>query len=196
MGLLARALVLLVCTVPVSAEVRHCPAGLAEVTATSEASAASVCRAADELAGRLAACGLVPKSSVTVHVVPRLPDECPETALAYFDARTRTVTVPTYEECVRLAGPSGRWGVPMTPALYRSLVVHELTHAVVAQNAGPVMIGRAAHEYLAYAFQFDLMEPGVRSRILALYPHAGPVQLAELSETYFGLSPERFAVKA
>lgn len=188
------AIVVLFCAVPASAEVLHCPGRLADVTAANPGDAAVVCRAAEEGAAQLAACDLTPKRAVRVRVLDELPEECPEHALAYFDARQRIVTVPTYTECARLAGPSGRWGVPMTPALYRSLIVHELTHAVASQNAGPD-IGRAVHEYVAYAIQFESMDPNLRRRILAQYPHPDPIRLNELSETYFDLSPARFAVK-
>jgi hypothetical protein len=86
--------------------------------------------------------------------------------------------------------------MPITLPLYRSLIVHELAHAVIAQVGDEAVLGRVEHEYLAYATQFAVMESSLRSLILAGHPVTQPVRQAELSEVYFGLSPARFAVKA
>ena len=159
-------------------------------------SAAVVCRAAEQVSSVLDACGLGMAARIPVYVVQDLPAECPAHALGYFDARDATVTIPDYAACVALAGPEGRFGMPVTPALYESLIAHELVHAIVSQHQGESAMGRAGQEYLAYAIQLVTMPPSLRARILARYPQANPVLLGELSETYLDLAPGRFAVKS
>ena len=190
------AAMLVVCGGVAGAEVRQCPGGLVEVATATDQDISLVCLAAGETMAQLAKCGIAPGRMLRVRLVRDLPDECPEHALAYFDARTQVVTIPTYVTCLRLSGAEGRLGVPMTLALYRSLIVHELTHAIISQTCGRVALGRAAQEYLAYAIQFAAMEPGVRHLILAQHSFDLPIQRSELSETYFDLSPAHFAVKA
>lgn len=184
------------CQVMAGADPRPCPDGLAEVTGTAPEDVATACRAASQALAQLHQCSITPDHTVRLRIVQELPAECPDHALAYFDARADLVTIPTYVDCVRLAGPGGRLGEPMTPALYRSLLVHEITHAVVSQTGTPGASSRVTHEYLAYAMQFTLMEPELRRRILERYPVRGPVERSHLSELYLDLSPPRFAVKA
>lgn len=177
-------------------DAHRCATGPAVVSADAEGAPDVVCRAAREAATRLAACGLVARRPVSVRVVRDLGDECPPHALGYYDARTQEVIVPTYNVCVRLAGPDGRFGVALSPEMYRSLIVHELTHAITHQLVHPRKLERTAYEYVAYAIQFTAMDPEVSAQILRQQGIDGPVGVRDLSDTYFSLSPARFAVKA
>lgn len=179
-----------------SANVHSCTDVRVDVAQDQRGSSATVCRAARQASLVLHECGLRVLDRIPVHVVPALSAECPAHALGYFDARAATVTIPTYAACVALAGPEGRFGMPITPALYESLIAHELTHAIISQHQGRAAMGRAVQEYLAYAIQLLGMPPGLRGRILVRYPQAGPVDFDELSELYLDLAPERFAVKS
>jgi hypothetical protein len=81
----------------VGQDVRQCPAG----ATTGDRSETLVCKAVTEAVTQLAKCDIVPKEPLRVRVVRELPPECPEHALAYFDASTQVVTIPTYVDCVR-----------------------------------------------------------------------------------------------
>lgn len=179
-----------------SADVECCTDVRVDAVADQRGSVSAVCRAAEQVSSVLSVCGFGVLDRIPVQVVEVLPAECPSHALGYFDARDATVTIPTYAACVALAGPEGRFGTPVTPALYESLIAHELVHAIVWQHQGQPAMGRAGQEYLAYAIQLVTMSPALRARILARYPQADPVRLDELSETYLDFAPGRFAVKS
>lgn len=179
-----------------SADVECCTDVRVDAVADQRASVSAVCRAAEQVSSVLSVCGFGVLDRIPVQVVEVLPAECPAHALGYFDARDATVTIPTYAACVALAGPEGRFGVPVTTALYESLIAHELVHATVSQHQGRTAINRAGQEYLAYAIQLATMSPALRTRILARYPQADPVRFDELSELYLDLAPGRFAVKS
>lgn len=169
----------------------ECPSGVAIVD--GQESIDLVCEAANEAVRLLATCGIVQRSPFRARIVVDLPEECPPSALGFFDASTDQVIVASYEECLEMTDSEDRFGIPMSRPLYRSLLVHEFAHALVNQNAD---IERTAHEYIAYVTQFASMESDLRNRIMTKYPHHNPIEDRELNSSYFYLSPPDFAVKA
>jgi hypothetical protein len=83
----------------------------------------------------------------------------------------------------------------MTPALYESVVVHEVSHAIIEQNLTTRPTSRVIHEYIAYAAQLSSMVPDLRQDILRRYRQPGYADVDEMSWVYYQLDPSGFGVK-
>lgn len=90
------------------------------------------------------------------------------------------------------------WGRVWDHTMMASFLRHELAHMMVwrvGKNAGH--LPREWHEFIAYAIQFDLMEPKLLDRILASQANVQPFGgLLEVNEFTYGIGPEYFAVAA
>jgi len=166
------------------------------VTSARAEQAAPVCEAAQDALKALAECGIKPRKPLQVRIVDRFPDHRYDNFLSFFDALGDKAVVADFDTTKARTSDAGWFDLPMSRALYRSLLVHELVHAVAHQAAGNVEIGRAGHEYLAYAIQLDTMEPSLRERILGRFPRRKTVTVRQLNESYLDFSSQRFAVKA
>lgn len=155
-----------------------------------------VCEGARRAVKLLATCGLQVRRPLHLSIVDKLPVLPRADELGYFNRRTSQAVVLEFERCRQIVAAAGRFGVPMTPNLYQSLVSHELAHAVVAQQENAVVLRRVAHEYVAYVIQMQSMDAATRDSIMSRYPHDTPIAIEELSELYLDLSPPDFAVKA
>lgn len=154
-----------------------------------------VCGASAKALGFFRSHGVDSTSMITVRVVdrdidPRLPH------IGAYSAANKSI------ELLRLHSPTQRqsnfslFGLPMDEALYQSVVVHELAHAIADQNFAyenpPVVI----QEYIAYVTQLATMEPATRQRILAARDLPAYSHLDEMSYLYYAMDPCGFAVKA
>lgn len=159
-----------------------CPSGLASVTAEGEEHRTTVCDAARQASQLLAECGVLQRKPLRVSVVTELPEECPKHALSFYNTRTDTIIVPTLEKCVDLTKDADRFGIPMSRRLYSSILVHESTHAIVAQNVPLKNLNFTGQEYVAYVFQLLSMNPALRAQILRQFPHSPKITIRQLNE--------------
>ena len=89
-------------------------------------------------------------------------------------------------------------GLPWSAAIGRSILQHEIAHAVVAKLLGERYdkLPRAWHEALAYAVQIDLMPPELRANVLANYPAAQAFDMTtKINDFTYGFDPDAFAVR-
>lgn len=88
------------------------------------------------------------------------------------------------------------WRQPWTRPLARSILLHEFTHAFV-DAVLPGQLPQAWNEFVAYAVQFELMDPALRGAILADYPGATAYEDASLvCELGYVLDFDLFGVRA
>ena len=80
--------------------------------------------------------------------------------------------------------------------LYDSLIVHEMTHALLAKTYLGLQLGIAGHEYIAYALQLELMPAKTRQILLDAYPPRFELEFGAFDETYLARAPVRFATNA
>jgi hypothetical protein len=113
-----------------------------------------------------------------------------------FDPFVGKITVVSWKAC-KEAGMAWRpFGQPMDRALYRSFITHEVAHAVADWNfkiADPAFV---AHEYLAYVIQLISMPDDLRASILQAIDIPAFQHTDEITETYYSLNPDYFAVKS
>ena len=80
--------------------------------------------------------------------------------------------------------------------MYRSLVTHEVAHAVASCNFAIPEPPIQAQEYVAYVAMFSMMNPNLRERVLAENPGAGFDSQLEMNEIVYLFDPMRFGVEA
>ncbi len=91
-----------------------------------------------------------------------------------------------------------RWGIDWGPEIAFSILQHELTHLAVAGVLREGFRDLAApwHEFIAYAVQFDVMDPALRARILDGFPGVGLFSRPEsINPTIYGADPDLFALR-
>ena len=131
--------------------------------------------------------------SLTLH------DQCIDDGSAHvglYDADSDRIKLLSYAQARRQTAEDALFGVAMTPELYRSVITHEVSHAIVEQNLMQRPASRIVHEYIAYAAQLSTMRAGLRQRILSHYRQPGYADVSEMSWVYYQLDPSGFGVKA
>jgi hypothetical protein len=81
-------------------------------------------------------------------------------------------------------------------AAYHSIIVHEMTHAMVSSLKRGPKLPRAAHEYLASVVQIQSMEPEDRKRFLGETRREVVNDIRHFNEIFYYLRPDEFAALA
>ena len=88
------------------------------------------------------------------------------------------------------------FNVPIEPAMYRSVVTHEVAHAISDYNflvSDPTI---QAKEYVAYVAMFVTMNENLRKRILHANPGSGFDSELKINTTIYLCDPMHFGVEA
>lgn len=91
------------------------------------------------------------------------------------------------------------WGIAWGLPIAYSILQHELVHATVAGLLGSdyQKLGKAWHEMIAYAVQFDLMDRDLKHAVLANYSNAQPFGFPEsVNSMVHGADPDAFGISA
>ena len=80
--------------------------------------------------------------------------------------------------------------------MYRSLVSHEVAHAIASCNFTIPDPSIQAQEYVAYVAMFSMMNPNLRELVLAENPGEGFDSELEMNEIVYSLDPMHFGVEA
>lgn len=95
------------------------------------------------------------------------------------------------------------WGLMWNNELAHSFVLHEVSHLVAMKYLQSIgrpekKISSAWHEAIAYAVQFELMDPQLRAKIIARYPALAADLFADpsyFSPIIYRADPDEYAVK-
>jgi hypothetical protein len=178
---------------PAHAAPLDCPHVSVTVFSPVAQDAQDVCAAALPVFTLFREAGLDKAIPLAVSVVASLPESLGPAVLGCFTPDDRHTRILTFES----ARARGTWfDRPMDRTLYRSLVAHEIAHALAWCNTvdGPLSV--RGREYVAYAVMFQTMDPHHREAILAQTPGKGFGSEWEISDTYLYLAPSRFGVDA
>lgn len=88
------------------------------------------------------------------------------------------------------------FGLPIDEALYQTVVVHEIAHAIADQNFAIPNPSLVAQEYLAYVAQLSTMPLPLRAKILSRFDQVPYQAVDEMSPVYYAMAPSCFGVKA
>jgi len=128
-----------------------------------------------------------------IEIVPRLPTSLGETAVGcYLENEPRILVL----EFAEFAKNQTWFDVPIDVTMYRSLVTHEVAHAVADCNMSIPEPTIQAKEYLAYVAMFATMEPGLRERIMNANPCQAFDRESKINATIYLCDPMRFAVRS
>lgn len=180
---------------PAQAVRANCAQVAAVVVAPTRGEVDEACRAIGQAATFLAGKGIAVRTPVELHLVDALPVEvATATRAGVYLHESRRAYVLQRSRWPQDAAP---FGLPMTPELYRSAIVHEAVHAIVADHFRSPHPDVVVHEYFAYVGQLHSLEPALRERALE---QAGPVPAEDLVRRLnlfvLGMNPDRFAAVA
>jgi len=119
-------------------------------------------------------------------------------SMGWYDSTSESIFVLDYQSAVtesRKTPPA--FGIPMSVALWRSYLVHEITHAVVERHSMVESNTFAPTEYIAAVAQLSTLPEGTLDSILLNYRnvHAFDDE-SEITDLYYFMKPCEFAVKA
>ncbi|MGC2519764.1 MAG: DUF6639 family protein [Burkholderiales bacterium] len=170
----------------------RCPNRNVVVHSAARGDAETACEAAGEAIAFLASHGLDTTRAVEIHLVSKLPDIANKSAAGCYDHPHRRTYMLIFSACSK----QGRWfELPLDRALYKSLVAHEVAHAVAAANFSVPKPSILAQEYIAYVTQLATMPPRHLARVLERFPGNGFDSAAEMSLTFYTMNPSQFGVE-
>jgi len=175
------------------AETLHCRSGNVLVHAANARDAETVCEGAGDAVGFLAGIGLDVAAEIQVQVVEQLPPEAGSNAAGCYVRSERYVYVPAATVYDRQkAGRGGALG--LIP--YRSLIAHEMAHAIADNNFAVPRPTIQAHEYIASVTMFSTMPVAERASLLDMLPGDGFDAEEQISATLYLLAPHWFAAQS
>jgi hypothetical protein len=151
------------------------------------------CQGARDAIGFLAAQGFDVAGDVTIELVPKLPAVAGTSAAGCYIESERRVLILNFSEFKKFK----TWfSLPIDASLYRSLVSHEVAHAVGACNFRVARPSIQAKEYIAYVTTLATMTSAQRERVLSQYPGYGFEGDWQMSSTIYLVDPMRFGAQA
>jgi len=172
------------------AEETRCHADNIVVHAADPEDARGVCEVAHDAVEFLRDAGLDASARIEIQVVERLPAGLEPSAAGCYVHPERRVYILTWAAFGALPGRA------VTPLLYRSLIAHEVAHAVAACNFAVPKPATAAQEYIAFVTMFSTMPVDARERALEAFPGDGFDSEQQITTTLYLLAPQWFGAEA
>jgi hypothetical protein len=175
---------------PILAETAECPTPGVSVEYSDGKDADLVCAAVADAVNGLALCEL-PALPARLHIeiVDGITDGC----VGLYHCGEAWIEVLSPSAMTDRRDPDGAFGFLDDDAYFKSVVVHEVTHAATADVPCPIRDCVVSDEYVAYAMQIlSLRSDGARS--FAEHPDdAAPAPSGDLNGLFLRLAPDRFA---
>lgn len=170
-----------------------CAGTAVSVQAPDRAAARDACEAATAATRFLATMGLDVSGAIDLRIVAALPAGAGAGAIGCFLRERRTAWVLIQSEC---RNPEAVFGLSMSKALHRSVIAHEIGHAIAGENFRISRPEPVAQEYIAYVTQLATMPPALRDRVLGRYPRGSSEGPGHLSGPVYMMDPSLFAAIA
>lgn len=155
-----------------------------------------VCNSVNDVIEIAKKIGLSEELNITISIVDRLLINSTVKLLAFFNPNNMEIQVLSMQACIKTFGNNVVFGQEIDRELYRSIIIHEIAHALFWKNMGNKFIAREIHEYFAYTIQLALLDESHRNEIIFSNNAPAYSNRSELSEEYYLLSPAKFAVKS
>lgn len=155
------------------------------------------CAAVRDALAFLEPMGLSIEHGPSIALVDKLPSGAAKRALGRYDAGLDAVELLDYRAAAAASecGPAP-FKVPMSRALWKSYVAHEIAHASVREHDASHRLTVAQYEYVAAVVQLGTLPDTVRDEIMRKYDLPAFGETAEISDLYYYMAPCAFAVKA
>lgn len=171
------------------------PCETSKVTIRSPATADTglACQGARDAIDFLAAQGLDITGNVAIDLVSVLPEAADSSTAGIYLKSEGRVLILAFAEFVKFR----TWfKLPIDASLYRSLVAHEVAHAIADHNFRIPTPSIQAKEYIAYVTMLATMAPELRESVMSQFPNHGYEGDWQMSTTIYMLDPMRFGVQA
>jgi hypothetical protein len=173
--------------------VHTCPNAAVSIVAQASVDHTEICYGAEDAIAFFERLSIAPTHPLVVEIVHRLPDVVGETAVGCYLEKEQNILVLDYTEFAK----SKTWfDVSVDRSLYRSLVTHEVAHAVSDCNISIPEPTIQAKEYLAYVAMFATMDRNLRERIMNRNRVEAFDRESKINTTIYLCDPMRFAVRA
>ena len=174
-------------------DIRECENVNASVKAGSETDHGEICRGAEDAIAFFDQLSLQPNQPIVVEIVRRLPEKAGETAVGCYLEDEHRILVLDFAEFKKRK----TWfDVTIDRSMYRSLVAHEVAHAIVACHIAIPEPTIQAKEYLAYVAMFATMDQHLRNLILKENSDLAFDRESKINATIYLCDPMRFAIRA
>ncbi|WP_138468100.1 DUF6639 family protein [Poseidonocella sp. HB161398] len=150
----------------------------------------AVCAAAMAAGDSLETCGMDLSAPVEIETADSLAagrDRC----LASYDCTLGRIRILAPDLLAGHLPPGDAYAALPVQAAFRSLLAHELVHALIAQRPGGAALHQVDEEYIADALELAALGPDERAAFLAA---AGPG--GEITLSWSRFAPRRFAAAA
>ncbi|MBJ6751386.1 DUF6639 family protein [Geomonas anaerohicana] len=135
--------------------------------------------------------------NLTIRLSRKLPKNGQHGSLGYYNATHNEIRLLDYEAACDADKTTPLFGIPMTLAMWRSVVIHEITHAAAQNEFTTGVPTWAASEYIASVVQFSTLPEAEQDKIKANYPGiSGFASSAEISLIYYMLDPAKFILNS
>jgi len=155
-----------------------------------------VCESVNDVIEIAKEIGFSDQLKITISIVDRLSINSTAKLLALFNPNTMEIQVLSMAACKKAFGKEVVFAQEIDKELHKSIIIHEIAHALFWNNMGNKIIAREIHEYFAYTIQLALLDENHRDKIISLNNVPAYSNLSEISEEYYLLSPTQFAVKS
>jgi hypothetical protein len=177
------------------ADSNRCTEGPIDVMVSSPEERALVCAAAADAIRLLDRCRIAPRWALRVEVMPEVRHPLGRIVLGLLDTKRQRILVTQAANIAALIEETPYAALPQD-AFYRSLIVHEVVHAVMDQNLKRPASSHAAYEYPAYALQIESLGPEERDIFLNSFDQAALVSDALFNDPVLFFDPYLFAARA
>jgi hypothetical protein len=169
-----------------SATEARCTEGPVHVTGASATERRLACSAANQLLQLLAHCQITPRRAPYIEISKEVRQPLGRPIFGLFDVKRQRVVVTRFANIPGLVKGTPYGGIPLED-FYKSVVVHEVVHAVAHQLLKRPASSLAAYEYPAYALQIASLPPTTRDEFLRSFGQiaVGPGSLFTDSLLYF-----------
>jgi hypothetical protein len=174
---------------------RRCTEAGVEVKAASAEEWRLACEAATEALKLLARCHIAPRVPVRVELSSEVRRPFGGVVFGLFDPKQEKVLITQYTNVASLVSDTPFGGLPR-PDFYKSLIVHEVIHAVMHQNYWRPPGSHAAYEYAAYALQIESLPPDVRKTFLQTVNVGADETEFAFNDAILAFDPFFFAARA
>ena len=133
---------------------------------------------------------------VSILILDKLTINHTGTAVALYDPGNKKIQILSKEICKKSFDNKVILGQNIDDEFYKSMIIHELAHALAWQNKETPFIKRGLFEYFAYVIQFVLLDEVRREAIISSSDVEAFTNSSEITDVYYYLSPNQFAVKS
>lgn len=153
-----------------------------------------LCGLADEAVSSITSCQLPQIHPVRIEVVGEIVHPF-ATCLAAFDCDHDRIRIVVRDDYTELVEPDDPYADFPPDVLLRTLLFHEITHALIEQNSLGREVPPVDHEYISASIELAHMEPSWRQTILD-YANLDVPAEGRINIWTYRMDPRRFAANA